>query len=62
MKAFVRTVRERGQSQINLTLLGVKPGDNIRLRYDFGMNGCIGVDGWYVDNVKISACNVKKEP
>jgi Zn-dependent metalloprotease len=49
-----------GQSQINLVNLGVKPGDNIRLRYDFGMDGCNGNDGWYVDDVKISACNVKK--
>ena len=49
-----------GQSQVNLTLLGVVPGDNIRLRYDFGMDGCTGNDGWYVDDVKISACNVKK--
>lgn len=51
-----------GQSQVNLTLLGVVPGDNIRLRYDFGMDGCTGNDGWYVDNVTIAACNVKKGP
>jgi len=51
-----------GQSQINLTMLGVAPGDNVRLRYDFGMDGCTGNDGWYVDNVTVSACNAKKEP
>lgn len=51
-----------GQSQINLTVLGVQPGDNIRLRYDFGIDGCTGNDGWYVDNVTIAACNVNKEP
>jgi hypothetical protein len=50
-----------GQSQVNLTMLGIKAGDNIRLRYDFGMDGCAGNDGWYVDNVTISACNAKKE-
>jgi hypothetical protein len=49
-----------GQSQVNLTLLGVKRGDTIRLRYDFGMDGCSGNDGWYVDNVTVAACNVKK--
>jgi hypothetical protein len=49
-----------GQSQINLTLVGVVPGDTIRLRYDFGMDGCTGNDGWYVDNVAVRACNVKK--
>jgi len=49
-----------GQSQINLVLLGVKPGDTIRLRFDFGMDGCAGIDGWYVDDVAVRACNVKK--
>jgi hypothetical protein len=51
-----------GQSQVNLTILGVQPGDNIRLRFDMGMDGCTGNDGWYVDNVTIAACSVKKEP
>jgi len=49
-----------GQSQINLVAVGVKPGDTIRLRFDFGMDGCAGIDGWYVDNVKVSACNLRK--
>lgn len=49
-----------GQSQIDLTRLNVKPGDTIRLRFDFGMDGCTGVDGWYVDNVKVQACSTKK--
>jgi hypothetical protein len=47
-----------GQSQINLAMLGVQPGDTIRLRYDFGMDGCTGNDGWYVDDVKVSGCHV----
>lgn len=51
-----------GQSQINLAAFGVMPGDNIRLRYDFGMDGCTGIDGWYVDNVTVAACNAKKSP
>lgn len=51
-----------GQSQINLTMLGVSSGDDIRLRYDFGMDGCTGNDGWYVDDIMVSACNAKKEP
>lgn len=49
-----------GQSQINLAAFGVLPGDTIRLRYDFGMDGCTGIDGWYVDDIKVRACNVKK--
>jgi hypothetical protein len=49
-----------GQSQVNLTMLGVKAGDNIHLRFDMGMDGCTGNDGWYVDNVTVAACNAKK--
>jgi Zn-dependent metalloprotease len=51
-----------GQSQVNLTMMGVQRGDTIRLRYDFGMDGCTGLDGWYVDDIKVRACNVKKSP
>jgi Zn-dependent metalloprotease len=51
-----------GQSQIDLTRIGVKAGDTIQLRFDFGMDGCTGIDGWYVDDVKVRACNTKKNP
>lgn len=51
-----------GQSQINLAMIGVKPGDIITLLFDFGMDGCTGNDGWYVDNVTVAACNTKKQP
>ncbi len=49
-----------GTSQIDLTKLGVKAGDTIQLRFDFGMDGCTGIDGWYLDNFKVRACNTKK--
>jgi Zn-dependent metalloprotease len=49
-----------GQSQIDLTKLGIKAGDTIQLRFDFGMDGCTGIDGWYVDDVKVRSCNTKK--
>ena len=49
-----------GQSQIDLTKIDVKKGDTIQLRFDFGMDGCTGVDGWYVDDIKVSSCNTKK--
>jgi Zn-dependent metalloprotease len=48
-----------GQSQVNLTMLGVQRGNTIRLRYDFGMDGCNGLDGWYVDDIKVRACKAK---
>ena len=51
-----------GQSQINLAAVGVLPGDTIRLRYDFGIDGCAGLDGWYVDNVNVHACQVPANP
>jgi Zn-dependent metalloprotease len=47
-----------GQSQIMLARVGVLPGDTIRLRYDFGMDGCTGLDGWYVDDVNVYSCQV----
>jgi hypothetical protein len=50
-----------GQTQVNLAAMGVDPGDTIRLRFDFGMDGCTGVDGWYVDDIKVQVCNLKKK-
>jgi len=47
-----------GQSQIDLTALGIAPGDIIRLRYDMGADGCTGNDGWYVDDVQAYTCEV----
>ena len=32
------------------------PGDTVKLRFAMGRDGCGGVDGWYVDNVKIVIC------
>ena len=51
-----------GESQVDLKALGLKAGDTIRLRFDFGRDGCGGNDGWYVDDVTIAYCNQKKKP
>lgn len=51
-----------GESQIDLSRIGVKKGDTIQLRFEFGMDGCGAIDGWYVDDVKVRACNTKKNP
>ena len=40
--------------------LGIGPGDTIRLRFDLGMDGCAGIDGWYVDDFKVQTCSSKK--
>jgi len=45
-----------GQSQIDLSMVGVSPGDSVSLRFDFGRDGCTGVDGWYVDDVTMLTC------
>ena len=51
-----------GTSQIDLTKLGAKPGDVIQVRFDFGQDICLGVSGWYLDSVRLEACNAKKAP
>jgi Zn-dependent metalloprotease len=45
-----------GESQIDLGLLGVERRDIVKLQFDFGQDGCTAIDGWYVDDVKIQAC------
>ncbi len=51
-----------GQSQLDLAALGVTGGDTIRLRFDFGMDGCTGIDGWYVDDVRVFLCDLNAQP
>jgi hypothetical protein len=45
-----------GQSQVDLSTLGVTGGQTIRVRFDMGMDGCAGIDGWYVDGVTVVRC------
>ena len=44
-----------GTSVIDLAELAAT-GDKVSFRFDFGMDGCNGIDGWYVDNVVLSIC------
>lgn len=41
-----------GQSQVDLRGL-VKPGQWYRLRFDLGVDGCNGREGWYLDRVRV---------
>jgi hypothetical protein len=41
-----------GQSQVDISDLA-GPGDRIRFRFDFGTDGCIAIDGWYLDRVRV---------
>lgn len=45
-----------GQSRVNLGTL-VTPGQTMQLRLDLGVDGCNGLDGWYVDNVVVYYCS-----
>lgn len=51
-----------GQSQVNLGAAGAAPGNTVSLRYDFGMDGCNGLDGWYVDDVNVYSCEANAAP
>ncbi|MEX0879168.1 MAG: M4 family metallopeptidase [Thermoanaerobaculia bacterium] len=44
-----------GRSHVNLSNYA-GPNDKISLRWDFGTDGCGGIDGWYVDDVTVYAC------
>lgn len=49
--------------QIRINLHGLAAaGDSIRLRFDFGIDGCNGVEGWYVDDVRAYSCSAELPP
>jgi hypothetical protein len=50
-----------GQSQVDLDFFA-EPGDSLRLRWDFGIDGCNGFVGWYVDNVTVIAEGANRLP
>ncbi|WP_221392564.1 M4 family metallopeptidase [Dyadobacter sp. NIV53] len=45
-----------GQSRIDLSKLRLVPGQSIQFRWDFGTDGCYGLDGWYIDDVRVYSC------
>ena len=46
-----------GQSVIDLSSLGVVANSSIKLRWEFGSDGCNGNDGWYIDDIVIYNCS-----
>ncbi len=48
-----------GRSIVDLEQIGAKPGMRIKLRFEMGRDGCGGLEGWAVDDVKIVACQKK---
>ncbi|KQS27103.1 hypothetical protein ASG33_21475 [Dyadobacter sp. Leaf189] len=47
-----------GQSQIDLTALGIQPGSSVQFSWEFGTDQCGGYDGWYVDNISVFTCSI----
>lgn len=45
-----------GITVVDLTELGVTGGEDLRFRWDFGMDGCNGLVGWYLDEIEASMC------
>jgi Zn-dependent metalloprotease len=45
-----------GTSQVDLSAIGIRAGQDVRFRFDIGRDGCGGIDGWYVDDVKVTVC------
>ncbi len=49
--------------QVRVNLYGLaKPGDSIRFRFDFGIDVCNGLIGWYVDDVLVYNCSDELPP
>lgn len=49
-----------GQSQVDLGSIA-SAGDVVRLRFELGMDGCNGLDGWYVDDVHVYSCQLQPD-
>ncbi|MDT0203345.1 M4 family metallopeptidase [Nocardioides sp. AE5] len=45
-----------GTSRIDLSQVGAGAGDTIQIEFVMTRDGCNGFDGWYVDNVEVTAC------
>ena len=50
-----------GTTKVDLSSL-VKPGDKFKLRWEFGLDGCGGNQGWYVDNIQVYNCPLLQAP
>lgn len=45
-----------GTSQVDLTAVGISPGDSIQLAWHLSTDGCDALLGWYLDDIEIAAC------
>ena len=51
-----KIVSDWGTSIVDLEEAGAAVGDEIQLQFAIGRDGCGGVVGWYVDNVRVVTC------
>ncbi|MFK8160924.1 MAG: M4 family metallopeptidase [Lewinella sp.] len=51
-----------GTSIVDLNVAGVRPGDDIHLRWVMSHDGCDGRLGWYVDDIKVGYCGTSALP
>jgi Zn-dependent metalloprotease len=51
-----KIVSDWGTSIIDLEAAGAAVGDTVQVRFSIGRDGCGGVVGWYVDNVRVITC------
>lgn len=45
-----------GTTIVDLAGLGASEGDTVKARWDFAIDGCNGIEGWYVDDVRAYTC------
>ncbi len=51
-----------GTSIVDLSAIAAAtPVTRVKFRFDMGRDGCNGVDGWYVDNVKVQVCEQRHD-
>ncbi len=50
-----------GTTIINLSTL-TNPGDTVKVRFNWSQDGCNGIDGWYVDNIRVYSCTTLEGP
>lgn len=50
-----------GTTIIDLSSL-TNPGDSVKIRFNWSQDGCNGVDGWYVDNIRVYSCALLEAP
>lgn len=50
-----------GTTIVNLSTL-TNPGDTVKVRFNWSQDGCNGLDGWYVDNIRVYSCPLLEAP